>query len=829
MIQNSYHRPFIPMLLAFMAGIVLGQGMPGGLVYAGIPAAGCAVLILCRIIQGRSAGILPLLLLVCMGYVSIQSWTAPRFPENHIIHYAGPHPTDISGCVYRVNYQNEDRTSLILRTQFIGSPPVPVQGLIQMTASGGLPELLPGDQITFSGSIRRIRNFNNPGGYDYERHMAFKNLWVSAYALKNKPILVTRPEEQGFWRGIERFRSRIRRIIEQTGTAPASGILAALVIGDRAGIPQELQEAFNRAGISHLLAISGLHIGIIASIFLVIFRFLLSHFSAVLWSGGLRKYSAFLSFFPIMAYGLISGMSPSTQRAVLMVTVFLTGFWFEKEQNSMNTLAIAAMSILIVHPPAVFAISFQLSFMAVLSILYGMSSIPETQGGPVKRSFIAFGLVSCFAILGTAPLTLIHFNQVSLAGVAANLIFIPLIGFLIVPLGLVSAFAFGAGIPLAEMGLGLASGMLSWFLEWVPLFANLPFNMKTVTPNLLETICYYVILWAGFQLIAPNTDRTSSENKPQHGSRLPFTSGQIRMVLLTSILILCADALYWTQIRLRHEDLRVTVIDVGQGTSSLLELPGGFNLLIDGGGFYDNAVFDVGERVVAPFLWHKKIQTIEMVILSHPDADHMNGLLFITEHFNVKTILTNGVEKQTSTYKELMKIIRGKGIQHLAFPHIPRRFQINGVDVEILYPIDTNIAGNGKDAWRMDDNNQSLAARVEYGPVSFLFPGDLETQAEQELVEHMGDRLKTTVLIAPHHGCGTSNSEIFLDYVNPSWVVISAGWQNRFKCPSPSVLNRYKQRGCRVLRTDMNGAVEMTVDKTYGNLMDSLTTKYFLE
>jgi competence protein ComEC len=283
-------------------------------------------------------------------------------------------------------------------------------------------------------------------------------------------------------------------------------------------------------------------------------------------------------------------------------------------------------------------------------------------------------------------------------------------------------------------------------------------------------------------------------------------------VAIVVILALAGDAGYWLYQRFWHDDLRVTYLDVGQGNAALLELPGGFTALIDGGGFSDNSVFDMGARVIAPFLWRKKIRTIDTLILSHPNSDHLNGLIFITRHFSVKTIWTNGESKTTLGYKRLHKIVAEKHLNLPDFKQMPRKQVLNGVEFLFLYPpadfLDKRKAGQ---KWR-NANNNSLVIKVSFGRVSFLFPGDITAEAEKELVRLSGADLACNVLLVPHHGSRTSSSRIFLSEVKPDVAVISAGWKNRFRFPHATVLEAYQKRGCRILRTDRNGAIEIKTD-----------------
>jgi competence protein ComEC len=283
------------------------------------------------------------------------------------------------------------------------------------------------------------------------------------------------------------------------------------------------------------------------------------------------------------------------------------------------------------------------------------------------------------------------------------------------------------------------------------------------------------------------------------------------MVSLLVVLVLMADVGYWFYQRCWRDDLRVTMIDVGDGNSTLMELPYGYTILLDGGGFSDNRIFDVGARIVAPFLWQKKIKTIDTLVLSHPNSDHLNGLIYIAEHFNVKHVWTNHEAANTFGYKKFMDGIKEKKIQMPGYPEIFGAHDINGVHLNIVYPPVDFTEKKKREFWR-NPNNNSLVLKASLGLQSFLFPGDIKARAEYELVATAGDTLKSTVLLVPHHGSKTSSSDGFVKTVNPEVAVISSGWRSRFGFPHSSVLKRYEKRQCRVLGTARNGAISISTD-----------------
>jgi len=821
MIDKVYSRPIIPLLISMICGIVFGDVVPGCRVWAYLFVSTTGGLIFCSIIFKpflKKDFLVPIILFFALGYLLIQPWTSPHFPSNHIIHFTDSNKWKIVGTIDQSVEKIKHRQKFILSAETLEEKnnKFCVTGKIRVTVTGDEPVLSFGDRISFTAKIKSLRNFKNPGGFDYKRFMAFKSVFGSSYAHGEKVTVISESQDRGIRRTISNVRCRISALIEKEGGGNHQGVLKALIVGQRQQIPQDLRDAFNRSGVGHLLAISGLHIGIVATVAFMIFSCMLSRFKLFLFNAWVKKGAAVLSFMPVLAYGLLSGMAPSTQRAVIMVGVFLMTFLFEREHDLMNTLALAAMLILIVHPPSVFSISFQLSFSAVLSIIYGLSKVHKRRAvlsdGQKKSLFtgitsklFSFFLVSFFAIIGTLPLVMLYFNQASLIGIFANFLIVPIIGFIVVPTGLFSVFLYPVSGEAASWFLYISGAVLSKAISLVNLFSNLPFAaVKTITPSYFEICCYYFMMWALLNLKRARPETSEIEKSD-------FAGKTARVLLAVVLLALVGDICYWLNIRFRNKDLRVTVIDVGQGSSNLLELPGGYCILADGGGFYDNSVFDMGARVIAPFLWRKKIKTVDTLILSHPNSDHLNGLIYIARHFNVKNVWTNGEKRNTLGYKKFMKIIREENIDMPGFKDMPRTCKINGVALEILYPKRDFLDKRKKEKWR-DTNNNSLVVKADFGKYSFLLSGDIMKRAERELVSMVGENLHSTVLIAPHHGSKSSSSGLFLDKVNPEYIIISSGWKNRFHFPHPSVLKRYAGLGGKILRTDINGAITMVTD-----------------
>ena len=836
---STYARPFIPVLLSLMGGIILAVHLPGMLLPAAILSAASAAAMVTCILRRSGSRVLPYLLFLGLGYVSIHPWIAPRFPDHHVIHLADGPRYHIAGHVYSRPRQQVHRTRFVLQVQHIsdGRTKRPATGMLRVTIAGEHLKVQRGDRIELQSRIRSIRNFNNPGGFDYRRYMAFQKVWGTAYSSAEKLHVLQRRAAAGPAVILDEVRSRVDALIDQSRPGPQRDVLRALILGDRSRIPPDLREAFHRTGIGHLLAISGLHIGIVAGAAFSVLVILLSRIEILLWHAWVRKAAAIGAFIPALAYALLAGMSPSTQRALAMVGMFLLTFLLQREQDSVNTLAVAALLILLFDPTALYSISFQLSFTAVFFIIVGLSRLqrPPTAAGSstalgsrLGRKLAGFCIVTLAATIGTLPLIMAYFQQVSLIGLISNLVFVPLVGFGVVPLGLLSVFISGIFPPAAAWGMQAAGSLLAWAVDGIELFADLPFAaVNTFVPSVFEIGCYYLLLAAVLILLrqtrgADNQSTTgpaggeaaAAGNGARRGIRSLWPRRRSRWAVALLLLAVAgglADTAYWFHQRFLRSDLRVTVIDVGQGSAALLELPNGSCMLADGGGFADNAIFDVGQRVLAPLLRRKKILTVETLILTHPNSDHLNGLIYIADRFGVQQIWTNGEQRKTLGYRQLQQVLQRRGIRQIPYSQLPRSQVVAGTRLEVLYPPIDFLARKEKERWR-DTNANSLAFAVGVGAVRFLFTGDITARAEKELVSLAGNRVNTAVLVAPHHGSRTSSSKALIEAVAPDFVVVSCGWQNRFGFPHPEVLRRYRKQQAQVYRTDLNGAVELATD-----------------
>jgi competence protein ComEC len=541
----------------------------------------------------------------------------------------------------------------------------------------------------------------------------------------------------------------------RSGLPPASAaLLAGLLLGDRTDVPRDIDAAFRRAGVYHVLAVSGFNVALLAGAVWALCGVL----------GLARRASAATAIVVVIAFALVVGPEPSVLRAVVMAVLVLVAILLEREASVVNSLALAALAILAVRPTDLHDPGFQLSFAATLGIVLA----------PLPRGAVLGALgVSVAAQLTVLPITLAHFNQLSIVGVIANLGAVPLaavatlVGLLAVALSFVSASAAAVAFDAVWPVLLALRGVVALAAGVPGAVVHLP------APGWTATTCYVgglALLRAGWP----------ARRGPAPGERAdavePAAPGN-RKLLLPGIALLVLAAVFaaWPLVRPPDGRLRLIVLDVGQGDAIVVELPDGRTLLVDTGSGGPMRL-DAGEHVVAPFLWNRGVLRLAGVAVTHDDSDHAGGLASVRRLF--------AIDEQWTPASPLVG---------------SRRF--GAVTVTVLPPPPTP-AGR---------NDAGLVVRLELGLASFLLGSDIGAARERELVT-AGVPLAATVLKVAHHGSRSSSTAEFLGAVSPAVAVISVGARNAYGHPDPAVLERLAAAGARIYRTDRDGAVIVETD-----------------
>ncbi len=698
---------------------------------------------------------------------------------------------------------NMTRVKLLAQGLVSGNNILPLNEHIILTVYRNAVPLHPGEKIRFTARLRTFKSFRNPGHYNYEKAMAFAGFTCAAAVSDGRTIVPMGPGKMPFFRGfIERLQAPVRTFFNQNLGQRNAALFCALILGERQGIDPPLREAFNVSGLGHLLAVSGLHIGLVAWTVFFIFKWGLSRSSRLILSTDIRKWSAFLTFFPVIGYTLLAGCRVSSQRAMIMVLAYLLSIILGREKEVWSTLALAGLAILFLDPGAIFTPSFQLSFIAVTGILWLtpaiLGKLANRKRTPSEKHFITgsvFGYVTGLAAVSFSalyfllPITAYYFHRIPLVSIPANLTTIPILGLWVLPSGFLSVLILPFSSHLASLCLGFSTWGLNIMMKLVNFWASFSWaSIWVFTPNFFEIVLFYAFTFFAF-----------------FAGRRKWA----RLGLAATVLIILIDVAFWVhQVKFRR-DLEVVFLDVGKGNAALISFPGGKTMLIDGGGFPGNN-FDVGKMVIAPYLWRRKIHTIDTLVLSHPQADHMNGLPFIADAFHSSEFWHNGDRVENPTYNELMDTIKENGITLKQPAQLQEKIRINGADIEVLYPEPRNnmstVAMEGEEL-----NNRSMVLRISYAGTSILFPGDLEEIGEKGLLARAGNRVRSDILLSPHHGSRTSSSKSFLEMVAPKVCIISSGEDRFGRFPHPSVLKRLAQMDCKAICISDSGAVTVKV------------------
>ncbi len=696
----------------------------------------------------------------------------------------------ITGQVIRAPLPANDGVRLLVAAYESHTPSgdLSVSGIMGLTVLGiRAQDVSPGDWIRFAASLRPVRNFKTPGAFDQENWWAIRGVMVKGFV--NHPLRFSQVGHSQsssdmslprYW--LESGRRAIMLGIDRCLEGPARGIAMALLLGERAWLSNNLKEAFARAGIGHLLAVSGIHMALAALLIGGLARALLLRSEWITLRFPVKKLATSLALIGVVTYAGLAGFSPSAVRAMVMILAFGMAFLIDRPQTPLNSLALAAWALLIFNPMYLLGISFQLSFAAVFFLIIFSSylrSVPEEKKQDGQKTFWiyikGFILVTLIATLATAPFVTWHFQRVCLVGLLTNLLVVPVTSFVILP-GLLFGTILLPFFP--ELTSGLWQGV-GWFLNYLVIFINFVSGWSwsavwVPRPSILQVSLFYLFL----------------------GSLALMKQWRISRALAVMFFALLLSASAYREWDLSHQDsLRLHVLDVGQGTSQVVELPKGKLMVMDGGGLR-SPYFDVGERIVAPFIRHLGYRKIDVIVLSHPEQDHMGGLVALVRQFSVGELWTNEDISKNLSWKQLLEACAQRGVRHRVWREGGTEY-VGDVMVKI-WPSTGCEGARGK-------NGRSLVVELDYGKRSILLTGDIGKTREQCLLkEGLGP---VDVLVVPHHGSKTSSSSEFIGRIRPEIAIVPVGWRNSLKLPNPQVLERYRNAGSNLLRTDLDGTV----------------------
>ena len=480
-----------------------------------------------------------------------------------------------------------------------------------------------------------------------------------------------------------------------------------------------------------------------------------------------------------------------------MVTVFMVALCADQMKSLFVSLALAALIILIWDPNSLFTASFQLSFMAVASIaavapLLARLALPAKKEEPLSKRLgnrllhftLAALAVSLAATIGTAPLLLAYFNRISVVAPAANLLVEPLICLWSLTLGFIASPFIFVMPAAAALLLHLGATGLVFAVKIAAFFNNLSFSTLWLPPpSPALIVLYYAAILVGIS--------AGYRNKP-----IMTISAGAWVGVVFFFIFPVAELL-----KGRINNSEITFLDVGQGSSTFIQLPTGKRVLIDGGGGMTSPGFNVGEDIIAPFLWQRGIKQLDAIIITHGDSDHYNGIPFLLQRFRPKILWVNERSGHDMAWRQMLALAASLDIA-IKIPGEGEKL-IRGGEAEIVH------LGTPEKSTKTRSNDQSLVLRLAHNNLSCLFAGDISADREAQLVEEK-TALQSTILLSPHHGSSTSSSEFFLKTVRPRIMVVSAGRFHPDNFPAPEVRQRCKALGIKMLITAEQGAITFT-------------------
>ncbi len=780
-------------------------------------------------------------------------------PKNHILKILQEKKRSIvTGTISKYPIKHEDKIQFTLNLETIQyeEPPLSTSGVAQITLYNTDLAVRLGDRLKVSKIRLKVpRNFKNPGRLDYKLYLRSKGIDVIGGISKSKNIEKLNFEEPNvFAQAFISLKEKLHHLLDKYLTKVPASIIKAMILGEKQFLEDKLKQAYITSGLAHLLAVSGLHIGFIAGatyflFYPLCFKLLVRFLPLSARSGLAKKITAILTLIPVGLYMGLVGAKVSAIRAGLMVIFVLISFLINRKQNLFNALLLAAFIILLINPYSVLTPGFQLSFMAVFTILFyiqivyplngdsidWMGDIPWYKRLPFIRRDSRFRnhwtielissttMVSLPAVLGVLPISIFFFNQISFLGIFLNILFIPLASFLI-PFAFLSCFLSFFWEPLASVFMPLVNLLTQIFIHIPQEAQKISFSSTYVsTPPEFWPILYYIVLF-GFPLWILRQQEIKKSQPPEQWSNRSNTFLQNKLTLISKSkqssigifnrkffesigFIFCISGVFiwlcWPRFPNFHtNELDLCLLDVGQGESIFIETPDHKVILLDGGGYYKNSL-DVGKVVLAPFLWNRGISKIDYFGATHSDNDHIAGLESLINYFPIKKYLTRFHQHEDPRLKNLKATLKTKGTQIVSLE--PNAIlSVGEVKIKLLHPSKHFI--EKYPSIERISNQHSWIVLVQFKDVRFLLSGDITSKEESYLINQQIN-LKAQILKAPHHGSKFSSSQAFLDAVNPKDVLISSGLNNPFHHPHPEIIERYKESNINVWRTDQQGAL----------------------
>lgn len=675
-----------------------------------------------------------------------------------------------------------------------------------------------GDKIVFEGDFEKPEKRSNYKGFDKFEY--YKTLKIYGTVKCNKIYIVSKNNGNIVRKYIINITSNIKQRIEKSNlNEDEKTLLYGILLGDKENISEEIKESFSASNISHILAVSGMHVAYIVLISNFIFNKLVG-----------KHYSKLVSSIIIVFYMCIVNFTPSIVRAGITGIIAIMANFVYRKNDTLEALSIALFIILINNPFSIKDIGLNLSFFATIGILTFKKTLKkfykiwidkrERRAIRKNKKFIKFTIrilkfkiaeiiidaiiVTIAATITVMPIIILNFNNIAITSLIISVITSVIIGPIII-----------VGIIFIFIKFKIVQILLSFLLETLIYLSNLgnklPLNqIYLITPNIFKIIIYYIVLFVTNFIINIKLESNPNFFQQRIKDIINFIKFKLKSnfkKVISGILIICILNVFYLNF---PKNLKIYFVDVGQGDCTLIVTPNNKAILIDGGGSeLSNSNFNVGKSVLMPYLLDRQIAVVDYVIFSHMDEDHSQGLLYVMENMKVRNVIIGKQFEDSKKYQEFLEVINKNKIK-VYVAEAGQRINIEkNLYFDVLWPDSNNFLIENV------LNNNSLVAKLVYKNFTILFTGDIEEIAEKKIVSlyYKNNILDSSVLKVAHHGSKTSSCAEFVNYVQPKIALIGVGKNNKFGHPNSEVLDRLKNNNVKIYRTDEYGEISFLVDK----------------
>lgn len=635
--------------------------------------------------------------------------------------------------------------------------------LINIKMSQDIPSIKYGDSLYIEGEFKQPEEARNYKGYNYKQYLKTKKI-IGTVELEKVKIL--KSSNGSFIHNIQKY---IRDTINGTLTDEEGNLLLAILLGNKDKLSEDIQESFKTSNLSHMLAVSGAHVSyIILGLTYVLQNSIIG-----------KKNGKIVCIIFLLAFMAITNFTPSVTRACIMAILTLLSSIIYRKSDVYTNISVAALITLIFNPYSLLDLGFQLSYGGTIGIIIFIKRIQEKKSNSKVINYIKqMALVSIYANIIIIPIMMYHFNTVSFTFIISNIMASPILGIIVIT-GFLFIIASITVKPLTRLIAIFIKPILSILIKISQICSKLPFsNILVVTPYMFNVISYYAIILYCI--------KSKKNNKCKI------------IICLLIVLILINFIIY-----IFPQKLRIFFIDVGQGDSTLIITPDKKTVLIDGGG---SDSFDVGEKVLLPYLLDRRILKIDYVLISHFDTDHCGGILTIMEKVKVKNIIISEQAEHSENYERFKKLMIHKKIRLIEVKKGDKIKIGRYSEFKILFPTSRLLSENPL-------NNNSIVAQFNYNNFKMLFTGDIEKLAEQQILKTEKAEIRADILKVAHHGSKTSSIPEFIKAVKPKIALIGVGKNNTFGHPNQQTIKNLENIKCRIYRTDLQGEIIIKIDQ----------------